>query len=244
VPEIFVNYRTNDCHQAAAHIESYLSGRFGSERVFRDSKSIRPGDDYRVRLQAASTDARALLVLIGPNWVTARDRHGNLALANEDDWIRKEILNSMNSGARIIPVLCGRGMPRLSADELPPELTPLADLQALDYDTGNVEGCLEKIGDELLDLVPGLVDRRQKTGPAPGTAQNNNSGTINGNLIQAHEVSGNINHTTINGPTGPVSSGSGDQNFFSGDGVNYIAGKNSGGIHQTFGPKEKRDEQR
>jgi TIR domain-containing protein len=243
VPEIFINYRTDDCNQAAAHIESYLSGRFGSERVFRDSKSIRPGDDYRVRLEAASSGARALLVLIGPGWAAACDRDGNFALANENDWIRKEILNAMNSKARIIPVLCGRGLPRLTPGELPPELKPLADLQSLDYDTGNVESCLERIGDELLDLVPGLVDRGQQSRQAPKSTQNINYGNT-GNLIQAGEVSGSINYTTFNGPTGPVSSGSGNQNFFSGDGTNYIAGNNSGGINQTFDKKENRDEQR
>ncbi|MFI0470340.1 toll/interleukin-1 receptor domain-containing protein [Saccharopolyspora sp. 5N102] len=243
MPKIFVNYRTDDCHQAAAHIESYLSGRFGSEEVFRDSKSIRPGDNFRVRLQAASTGARALLVLIGPNWLSATDQNGNQALANEDDWIRKEILNAMQSGARIIPILCGRGMPRLSAAALPPELAPLADLQALDFDTGNAETGLVRIAAELLDLVPGLADRAAK---APSTEGVYNSITGHaGNAIQLRDLhGGSITTTTFNGPTGPVSSGAGDQNNFYGDGVNYIAGKNTGGIRQKFGSKRERGEDR
>ncbi|MCI2418346.1 toll/interleukin-1 receptor domain-containing protein [Saccharopolyspora sp. K220] len=244
MPEIFINYRTGDCEQTAVTIEHDLSRRFGRQRVFRASKSIRPGDNYRDGLSAASTGTRVLLALIGPNWLNARDHNGNLALTNENDWTRKEILNAMRTGARIIPILCGRKMPRLSAASLPADLAPLADLQSLTYDTGNAEADLNRIAAELADLVPGLVDRTAKPISDRGTVVNSNTGTVGGNLNQVGELHGPLNMTTFHGSTGPVSTGPGDQQVFYGDGNNYVAGRNSGGIHQNFEAKRERDEKR
>jgi TIR domain-containing protein len=244
VPEIFINYRTGDCEQTAVTIEHDLSRRFGRQRVFRASRSILPGDNYRDGLSAASSGARVLLALIGPNWLNARDHNGNPALTNENDWTRKEILNAMRTGARIIPILCGRTTSRLSAASLPTALSRLADFQYLRYDTGNAEADLNRIAAHLVDLVPGLVDQTARPNPAEGSVENSNSGTVHGSLNQVGEVHGPINMTSFHGPTGPVSTGSGDQQILNGDGNNYIAGKNSGGIHQNFGTKRERDEER
>ncbi|MGW5644483.1 toll/interleukin-1 receptor domain-containing protein [Saccharopolyspora sp. NPDC003752] len=244
MPEIFINYRTGDCEHAAVAIEQYLSARFGRERVFRASKSIRPGQNFRTELSTASSSARVLLALIGPKWLDARDRDGNPALENKDDWTRKEILNAMRSGARIIPILCGRKLPRLVPADLPRALTSLADLQSLTYDTGSAGDDLDRIAAELLDLVPDLPDRWAKA-PSSNGVHNAITGNVSGNAIQLRDLhGGSINTTTFNGPTGPVSSGEGDQNIFYGDGTNYIAGKNTGGIHQKFGSKRERGEDR
>ncbi|MGP4019268.1 toll/interleukin-1 receptor domain-containing protein [Saccharopolyspora sp. 5N708] len=243
MPEIFINYRTGDCEQAAVTIEHDLSRRFGRERVFRASKSIRPGDNFRDGLSAASSGSRVLLALIGPNWLTARDHNGNLALANENDWTRVEILNAMRSGARIIPILCGRTMPRLSAASMPSALARLADLQSLRYDTGNAEADLNRLAAELVDFVPGLVDRTAEQTEEPSGVVNSNSGTVHGSLTQLRDQYGGFT-ATFHGPTGPVSTGSGDQQVVYGDGNAYIDGKNSDGINQSFGTKREPEEDR
>ncbi len=243
MPEIFINYRSGDCKDTAVAVEQNLSARFGSHRVFRAAKSIRPGENYRSGLASASSGARVLLALIGPNWLDARDRNGNRALDDKDDWVRKEILNALASGARIIPILCGRKMDRLPVGKLPPELAPLADLQSLTYDAGSAEADLDRIAAHLVTLVPGLVDRTTPDAPAEAGVANTVSGPVGGNSVQLRDMTGG-SITTINGQTGPVSAGQGDQHIFYGDGTNYIAGKNSGGIHQTFGAERDRNEQR
>ncbi|PKW15390.1 toll/interleukin-1 receptor domain-containing protein [Saccharopolyspora spinosa] len=244
MPEIFINYRTGDCEHAAVAIEQNLSARFGRERVFRASKSIRPGDNYRTGLSTASSSARVLLVLIGPKWLDARDRDGNPALNNKDDWTRKEILNAMRSGARIIPILCGRKLPRLVAADLPRALAPLADLQSLTYDTGSAEAGLDRIAAELVDLVPGLVDRTAKA-PSTGGVHYTNGGPVNGNITQLRDMSGgSITNTAFNGPTGPVSTDGGDQHISYGDGATHVTGNKIGGIRHKFGSKRERGEDR
>ena len=44
--EIFVNYRTNDAHDAAFAIQADLSRRFGADKVFYASRSIRHGKPF------------------------------------------------------------------------------------------------------------------------------------------------------------------------------------------------------
>ncbi|MER7076869.1 TIR domain-containing protein [Saccharopolyspora kobensis] len=239
MPEIFVNYRTGDCEETAVAIEQGLSTRFGSERIFRASKSIRPGENYQTRLATASAAARALLVLIGPGWLDARDENGNPKLADENDWTRKEILNARESGARIIPILCGRKTDRLSAAKLPAELRFLADLQSIVYDTGSAEADMDKIAAHLAELVPGLDFRKTPR----SRAENSITGTNSGNAVQTQEMNNGtitFNSTEFHGSTGPVSTGSGNLNIFHGDGTNYVQGDNLGGIHQNFGAKRKR----
>jgi TIR domain-containing protein len=244
VPEIFINYRSSDCKDAAVAIEQNLSARFGSDQVFRAAKSIRPGENYRTGLATASSGVRVLLALIGPNWLDARDRNGDRALDNEDDWTRKGILNAMESGARVIPILCGRKMDRLSVADLPPDLAPLADLQSLTYDTGSADADMARIAAELVDLVPGLVDRTAQAAPEGGGPTNSNSGQA-GTVVQGRDMTnGPITTTTFNGPTGPVSTGSGNQNLFYGNGTSYVEGNVSGGIRQTVGKKQERNERR
>lgn len=119
MPEIFINYRTGRGDEnAAALLDHHLSGRFGSEKVFYASKSISPGQDFRDALSSASGTTKVLLVVMGPDWLK-RDEHGEHPLEDEENWTRREILNALESGAHVIPILCGRKMPRLSKSELP-----------------------------------------------------------------------------------------------------------------------------
>src|SRR5207249_463646 len=96
----------------------------------------------------------------------------------------------------------------------------------------------------LVELVAGLVDRTTG-GPAdPGHTRNQLSGTVPGMAIQTRDFQqsgGAIGETIIHNAHGPVHSGDGAQHnqyhspTFHGDGSNYITGKNTGGIHQSFG---------
>lgn len=206
MPEIFVNYRTGFGEQAAAHLEDHLSRHFGSERVFRDAKSIDPGADFRERLHAASTSARVLLAVIGEGWAGAI-RNGRIALEDPTDWIRREILNAREAGARIIPVLCGHNMEPPRASELPPELAFLADNQALRLDHRNSADDLAQITRKLGEIVPGLEKPE-------GRANNINNGPVK-TLIQSDRVGdvtiGDTSSTThFHGTvTGPLHTGSG-----------------------------------
>jgi hypothetical protein len=236
VPDIFINYRNDDEAATASLIDHELSRRFGSDQVFRASKSIRKGEDYVRDLLKAVRDSQVLLAVIGSRWLTAVDEQGRKCLDNETDWTRREILEAFKYGVRVIPILVGRTQPPLRPADLPPELARLAKFQYHRVDHRNSEANLRELGDELAELVPSLVDGDQ-SGHAdePDTADGHVSTTLRAG-DHARQQNGGTN-TVVNHPRAPVNTGSGHQ--FTGDGVAYVAGNNRGGIHQRFGAARK-----
>jgi hypothetical protein len=151
---VFINYRTEDEPFGAALVDHELSARFGSDQVFRASKSIRPGDDFAQAIIAAVRHAAALLVIIGPRWLTATDDSGQRRLDLSDDWVRLEIAEALRHRVRVIPLLVNVDMP-LPGD-LPPDITALARCQYLRLHHRNSRHDINRLADELFDLIPEL----------------------------------------------------------------------------------------
>jgi hypothetical protein len=159
MPDVFINFRSGDEESAATLIEQDLSRRFGSEKIFRDSKSIAAGEQFPRRLLGAVHGSRAMIAVIGPRWLTPRRRGGVNPLTDKNDWIRRELLAADEYGVRVIPVLVGKDTPRLDGVTLPLELSWLADRQYRRFSNRNAEADLATIAADLVAFVPGLVDR-------------------------------------------------------------------------------------
>jgi hypothetical protein len=233
--KVFINYRTGDGDEAAAMIENDLSKRFGSNLIFRAAKSIRPGTAYAEELLNAVRQSAVLLAVMGPEWPH------DPRLRDENDWVRREILEAYEYAVRVIPVLKGRKTDRLNIQSLPPELQRLAEVQSLRLDTRDNGADLARIGDELADLIPELkeLDRSPSTTPV----RNSVKGVL-GTSVQSGTIAGDVG-TVVKQNQGPVHTGKGDINQHSpritGDGAAYIAGNNQGRISHTFG-SSRRDE--
>ncbi|WP_433343707.1 toll/interleukin-1 receptor domain-containing protein [Streptomyces sp. CA-253872] len=250
MPEIFVNYRTGDGEAAAAHLSDRLAARFGAAHVFHASRSIELGSAYPGELESALRKCSVLLAVIGPDWVNFRTK-----LSDPADWVRHEIVTALKWGTPVIPVLLGRRTPRLSPDELPAELAPLADLQSALFDTHDIEGGVRRIGDAVAALVPGLEkEEGDRPSPGPGTVTNS-TGDVGGNTVQTRDVSGGLHlGTHIGEAHGPVHTGRGDifQNsrhhggdrHVSGDGAMYVEGDQHGDVQQHFGDRRRGEGER
>ncbi|GAA1964376.1 toll/interleukin-1 receptor domain-containing protein [Kitasatospora viridis] len=219
MPEIFVNYRTGDGDEVATTIERELSRRFGSERIFRASKSIRPGQPFPQELITAVRRSKVLLAVIGPGWSAAQTADGRPALADPNDWIRRELLEAFDTAALVIPILVGP-QTRLSRAGLPEDLLDLADCQYLRYANRNAEADLARIGDELAEAVPELaaVDAdRKDSGPATANGVEqpvNRAGNAGRDINQSRDRNFNVHGGTgtyVENASGPVNTGSGDQ---------------------------------
>ena len=103
MPLVFVNYRNND-EATATLLDQHLK-RFGSNAVFRASKSIQPGDDYRERL-LSGTAQRSAARRHRLRWLDATTEQGGRKLDDPHDWVRQEILEALAPGAGH-PVLVG-----------------------------------------------------------------------------------------------------------------------------------------
>jgi TIR domain len=121
---IFLSYRRDDASGWAGRLYEHLVTEWGPGQVFMDIDAIAPGEDFREAIAHTMQTCDVVLVVIGPNWVDARDYAGNRRLDDEGDTHRREVAAALAADVRIIPVLVGGAtMPKLS--DLP---DPLKDL--------------------------------------------------------------------------------------------------------------------
>src|SRR5215470_1760117 len=102
---VFINYRGEDSDTAAALIDRELTAQFGSDQVFLDSRSIPVGADFAEELLGRLRTCSVLLVVIGRRWLTLTDAAGARRIDDPQDWIRREIVEALANGLRVIPVL-------------------------------------------------------------------------------------------------------------------------------------------
>ncbi|MEU9452620.1 toll/interleukin-1 receptor domain-containing protein [Streptomyces sp. NPDC048277] len=254
MPVIFVNYRSGDEEFTATLVERELSRRFGDEKVFRASKSISPGSNFPQELLTAVRRCSVLLAVIGPRWLAARSADGGPALADPEDWIRREILEAFDTDAVVIPVLVGKAA-RLKREELPSDLEELADCQYRRLNHRNVESDLSRLAEDLGRIVPELAaaapegqHERSSREDAPQKVINHLQRGGIGN------VKGDFTGTFVSEPQGPVHTGSGHlyqagaQHLapqISGDGIQIgYVGDNHGTMNQERGGARPSDGER
>ena len=125
---IFINYRREDSIGTAGRLHDRLAQAFGRNRVFMDGA---PRLEFADQLNAQMAACEVFLVLIGPNWLRAKDANGRPRLDDPDDLTTIEIVTALARGVRVIPVLID-GASMLGAKELPDSLKALARRNAVE----------------------------------------------------------------------------------------------------------------
>jgi hypothetical protein len=169
--KIFISYRRVDAEFPAGALGRDLRRVFGDEQVFRDKEDVGGGVSWRKEVLHEIDRDCALLVLIGRDWANAKDAHGKRRLDNSDDPLRLEIADGLRDGAAILPILLENAeMP--SEEELPPELRPLAEFNALklrdgdwQYDLDNIRRTLQKAGFKPVNSLPPAPQEPQSITP-------------------------------------------------------------------------------
>jgi hypothetical protein len=152
--KIFISYRRADSADVCGRIYDRLVQHFGAEAVFRDVHDISPGENFKRRLETALAQCAVELVVIGPGWLDATDDGGRRRLDKTDDFVRIEVERGLSRDILVIPLLVsGAAMP--GADQLPPSLAELADLQAMVVETDpNFHRDIDRLIRELEKIVP------------------------------------------------------------------------------------------
>src|SRR5712691_9725484 len=101
---VFINYRGVDSRSYGALLYTELSRHFGEDLVFLDSESIPAGADFAEELLARVRGCRVLLAVIGPRWLTTVGAGGR-RIDDPADWVRRELVEALTAGVRVIPVL-------------------------------------------------------------------------------------------------------------------------------------------
>jgi hypothetical protein len=128
--KVFINYRRGDDAGNTGRLFDRLQDAFKPEQLFMDVDSIAPGQDFVRVLEEQVAKCDVFLVVIGKNWIYARDSAGKRRLDRPDDFVRTEIELALSHDKRVIPVLVGGArMPR--PDELPETIRPLVRRNAV-----------------------------------------------------------------------------------------------------------------
>jgi hypothetical protein len=127
---MFINYRRTDKDLATA-IYGALAETYGTNRIFCALRSIEPGQKYGPEIESALNRAELFFSVIGQNWLTFTGRDGKPALWNSRDWVRLEIAHALSRSVLFVPLLVEEArFP--TAEDLPPDISELADLHYLE----------------------------------------------------------------------------------------------------------------
>jgi len=143
MPLLFISYRRDDSAGFAGRLTDALEQRLGSGSVFRDVDDIPPGADFEHVIQHGLHEVQAVLVVIGPGWLTA-SVDGERRLDRADDYVRREIEQALASDKPVVPVLVG-GAAMPSAERLPPSLRGLANRHALSLNDASWAADLQRL---------------------------------------------------------------------------------------------------
>ena len=157
--KIFINYRRDDSIGMAGRLHDRLAQTFGRDKLFMDVDHIPVGVDFVAHLNSQLAGCDVILVVIGPNWLDAKDESGGRRLDNPDDFVAIEIAAALARDIQVIPVLVdGARMPK--ASELPDSLKPLARRQAVEVRHAHfghdAEALVARMREALGDEVAGI----------------------------------------------------------------------------------------
>jgi TIR domain len=148
---IFINYRNGRHAGYAALLDYVLSARFGAEAVFRDKRSVAPGDDFVITILANLRRCAVVLAIIGPGWP---DGGPSTDSPGPRDWVVAELAEAFAAGIRVVPVLVdGARLPVPAV--LPAEIGVLGRCQAMALRAESVNADLEVIVTRVGHLLGG-----------------------------------------------------------------------------------------
>ena len=161
---VFISYRRSDSRGSAGRIYDNLSEHLGRDRVFRDLDALEPGAEYAGAIETFVRSCDAVVVVMGNQWLEARDERGQRRIDDPSDLVRREIEAALAQSKLVIPVLVEDAvMPE--ASDLPGQLAGLAGRNALqisdtrwDYDVGRLVQTIDRV------LSPGAPS------PSPASA--------------------------------------------------------------------------
>ncbi|MCR6481761.1 toll/interleukin-1 receptor domain-containing protein [Amycolatopsis sp. OK19-0408] len=190
--QVFLSYRTTDEPFAVAFLDHELTREFGPGAVFFASRSIDLGADWEPAMFAAVTASDAVLVIIGPRWLTAADKNGRRRLDDPDDFVRREVELGLRLNKQVIPVHLERRHP-LDRTTLPEPLWDLAAKQSTVVAFRNSEPDIGRLVTRLRRQIPGLRPARPATSPANDHSTHNTvHGPVHGTVFQTGKQIGGI----------------------------------------------------
>ena len=158
---IFVSYRRVDASGWAGRLVADLGKHLPDVHVFQDIAAIGAGEDFVQAIERALGSCAVVLVMIGPNWLSARSPRGERRLDRVDDPVRVEIRISLSRpDVLVVPVRVG-GAAMPSRDELPDDLAALSTRNAAELSDARWDFDVAQLVRQL-KRIPGVAPRPQR----------------------------------------------------------------------------------
>jgi hypothetical protein len=142
--QIFISYRREESRWSARSLHDRLCRDFDPEQIFMDIDAIALGEDFVKAIETTVAKCDVLIAVIGNNWLTSKDDHGDRRLDNSEDFVRMEIGAALKREISVIPVLVdGALMPR--ATDLPEDLKSLVRRNALRITDTSFDGDCQRL---------------------------------------------------------------------------------------------------
>jgi TonB family protein len=155
---IFVSYRRSDSQGEAGRLFDDLVTHFGEDTVFMDVAAIEAGRDFRKAIEEGVTKCGVLLVMIGPEWLDAKDERGGRRLQDPSDFVRIETASALKRDIPVVPVLV-RGAKMPSSEQLPEELKELAYRNCIELTHARWKSDIRLLVEALSHSLPVTLSR-------------------------------------------------------------------------------------
>jgi TonB family protein len=181
---IFVSYRRSDSQGEAGRLFDDLVQHFGEALIFMDVAAIEAGRDFRKAIEEGVTKCGVLLVVIGVEWLDAKDERGARRLDDPSDFVRIETASALKRDIPVIPVLV-RGARMPSAEQLPEELKELAYRNCMELTHARWKSDMQLLTAALRRLLGDTIPVATSAGPneatgsaRPGASQQELTGSL------------------------------------------------------------------
>ena len=141
--KIFISYRRDETAGYAGRLHDRLAKEFGRDHLFMDVDAIPLGVNFVNSLQEAIAGCSVLLVIIGPNWLNARDDNNQRRLDNDYDFVRLELATALQRNIPVVPILLG-GATVPTPEELPDNIRELSMRNGLEVHHASFHSDIDK----------------------------------------------------------------------------------------------------
>jgi hypothetical protein len=149
--KVFISYRRDDSGGYSRAIYQHLVQQFGTNAVFMDLETLKPGRDFADEIKHTLAESRLMLVLIGKDWMGPK-ADGTYRINDPKDFVRLEVALGLQQDILVIPILLANAsMPNEA--ELPDDIKALLLHNAVQVThprfTADMEGVLSVTAEAL-----------------------------------------------------------------------------------------------
>lgn len=150
---VFISYRRGETAAYTGRLYDTISEHVGKDRVFMDLDKIPGGVDFVAAMKRAIDSAQAMIVVIGPRWLTIALGNGRPRIQDPSDFVHQELALGLQRGIRIFPVLVG-GATMPSEADLPDGLKRLAAYNAIEVTDSRWNHDVGRLIEDLKTIPP------------------------------------------------------------------------------------------